>query len=333
MNKLLESVLKPKTADFVGINLGSYYVKGFVKKDNKIKDYFIEKAGDLSTLIKKIWQEKKINTQSVKISLKSPATLVRYFPFPRVDKKKIKQALYYDLNKHIPFSPSDVYFDFSILDETSPAEFFLLLAAAKKELVDDILGKFEKEKLEVTGINLDSICLMNLFLNGYQNVPPANLCILDIGHLFSTLTIMKKGVPFLTRDLKFGVKDVIQVISFVKNMSIADAEKWMAAVKGSREFLEPAQDSFSNLCREVKSSFDYFEVNKGERIEKMYLTGGLVSLPGFDTVFHDFSGVTIEALQLKFYDNHNEWDLEKNFSDEKMKLFKHSFSAALGLMV
>jgi type IV pilus assembly protein PilM len=321
--QLFNNLLKKKQEDFVAINLGNYYLKGVVVSGGKISEFFLKEKGNLQRDLNQIWQEKKIATNRVKISIKDRLTLVRYFSFPRVEKKKLRQVLFYELNKHIPFAAEEVYFDFSVLEE-NPQGQFLLLAVAKKELINNIIDTFEKEKKEILEISLDSICLVNVFLNYYKELKASNICILDIGHDFSTLSLLRKATPFITRDLTFGMKDVLGVISHVKN--IANPASWIASKENHKEFLELSQDNLTGLWREVKSSFDYFEVNKGERIDKLYLTGGLAYINGIDSFCKEHLDTQIDFLD-------NLLNLKGSLSQENFSRIKHSMAAVSGLAI
>jgi type IV pilus assembly protein PilM len=325
MIQLFNNIIKSKAESFVAINLGNRYLKGLVVKDGKVSDFFLKPRKNISEDLKVIWQEKKISTNRVKISLKDHSSLVRYFAFPKLDKKKLKQTLFYELNKHIPFSPEEVYFDFSILEELSPNEVFLLLAVAKKEFVNSTIDIFEKEKKEIINISLDSICLINAFLSFYKEESKINAAIIDIGYNFSTLTIFKKGIPFMTRDLTFGAKDILGVLSNIKNIPASDIDTWIANSANHKEFLELSQSNIASLSREAKSSFDYFEVNKGERIEKLFLTGGLAQVKGISTIFSDYLDTEVGLLDnLQILTSLT----DKNFND-----IRNNFSVASGLMV
>lgn len=323
--QLFNSLFKKETQDFVGINLGNYYVKGLVVRAGNVTDYFIKEKKELPATIKQIWQEKNISTNKVKLSVKDHSTLVRYFNFPKIDRKKIKQTLFYELNKHIPFSPEEVYFDFAVLEE-NPSDLSLLLAVAKKELINNIIDVFEKEKKEILDISLDSICLVNVFLNYYKEEKKINTSILDIGYGFSTLTVLRGGIPFMTRDLTFGTKDILSIISHVKNIPVQSIDGWVMTAGNHKEFLELAQDNIAALCREVKSSFDYFEVNKGERIEKVFLTGGLSSIGGIEMQFKEH--LECEVLFLD-----NLLNLKNAFNQEKFDATKNTFSVSSGIIL
>ncbi|MFA5270988.1 MAG: pilus assembly protein PilM [Candidatus Omnitrophota bacterium] len=325
MIQLFNNIIKRKDESFVAINLGNRYLKGLVVKDGKVSDFFLRPRENIAEDLKAIWQEKKISTNRVKISLKDHSSLVRYFSFPKLDKKKLKQTLFYELNKHIPFSPEEVYFDFSILEEISANEVFLLLAVAKKELINSTIDIFEKEKKDIVNISLDSICLINTFLGFYKEEKKMNTATIDIGYNFSTLTIFKKGIPFMTRDLTFGAKDILSVLSNVKKIPVGDIDAWVANSANHKEFLELSQNNIASLSREAKSSFDYFEMNKGERIEKLFLTGGLAQVKGISEIFADYLDAEVALLD----------NLEglSAINDSKFNDIKNNLAVASGLML
>jgi len=122
--------LKKSSEGFVALNLGNYYLKGVIAKDNTVSEAFLEKYTDLATGIKQLWADKKITTNNVRLSLKNPNCLVRYFNFPKTERKRLQQALYYEINKFIPFSAEEVYFDFFVLKVSGFSQVFILLAVA-----------------------------------------------------------------------------------------------------------------------------------------------------------------------------------------------------------
>ncbi|UCD15810.1 MAG: pilus assembly protein PilM, partial [Candidatus Omnitrophota bacterium] len=128
------------------------------------------------------------------------------------------------------------------------------------------------------------------------------------------------------RDLEFKTKGVFEVVARIKNLSAPDIEEWVHSSKGRTEFFEVIRASISGLCKEVKNSFDYFEVNKGERIEKMYITGGLSSVPEIGAFLKESLEVEVAVL-----DNLENFNIP--FSDENFKRFKNSFSVAFGLSI
>ncbi|MFA7677051.1 MAG: pilus assembly protein PilM [Candidatus Omnitrophota bacterium] len=329
MIPLQNRFLKPSGDSFVGIDMGNLYLKGLIIKEGKVTDYFMEKKEALAETLKKVWGDKKISERKIKISLKDPACLIRYFPFPKMEKKRLKEALFYEMGKFIPFSPEEVYYDYFVLKENNPSEFLILLAVAKKEFLDGILEDLKKVNLKVSEITLDSACLINFFLDNYKEKVNDNVCILDIGYKFSVITILNKGTPFLTRDIKFSAQDIFQVISRTQNIQICDVQEWLKSSKSDQLLSDIVQDSFSNLSKEIKSSFDYFEVNKGGHIDSLYVSGGLSDIDGVFKVLSDFLEVKINILEAMPV---SQDIFSSSFPRENFQSIKQGFPAVFGLM-
>jgi Tfp pilus assembly PilM family ATPase len=129
----------------------------------------------------------------------------------------------------------------------------------------------------------------------------------------------------MTRDLTFGAKDILGVLSNIKNIPAGDIDTWIANSANHKEFLELSQSNIASLSREAKSSFDYFEVNKGERIEKLFLTGGLAQVKGISAIFGDYLDTEVGLFDnLQILTSLN----DKNFND-----VRNNLAVASGLML
>jgi Tfp pilus assembly PilM family ATPase len=109
-------------------------------------------------------------------------------------------------------------------------------------------------------------------------------------------------------------------------MPLAEIEKWIGLGQNHKEALELTQDTITSLCKEVKSSFDYFEVNKGEHIEKLYLSGGVTYISGIDSLFKDYLGIEVDFLAKAA-------NVNISVGGKDFQNMKNSFSVALGLVL
>ncbi|MCM8819667.1 MAG: hypothetical protein NC925_02615, partial [Candidatus Omnitrophica bacterium] len=125
--------------------------------------------------------------------------------------------------------------------------------------------------------------------------------------------------------LTFNVKDIFGVISNLKNLQLNQVESWIFSLHDKNALLELIQENIINLYKEMRTSFDYFEVNSGENINKIFLTGGLSSADILGKFLKDILGIDLEILSLG--------SNSEVFSDEKFKTFKNSFSVAFGLYI
>ncbi len=320
-------LIRRNTQAYTGINLGSGFIKGVTVRQGRVTACFVEPKGEISDTIDILKKRKAIEEKKIKISLKDSSCLVRYFSFPKTDKKKLKQAIYYQLNKYIPYPPGEVYFDYAVLKEISPSQDYILLAVAKKNYIQEILAIFTKKGLSVSEITLDSISLINLYLNRYPEDEKINSCLLDLGHSFSTMNIFEKGVPFLSREAKFCTKDIIDII--VRTKEIKNSEDFFSSIcVRIGKFFDIVEEEVSSWCKEIRNAFDFFELNREDKIDKLYITGGLASAPGLTDIFSKQLEVPTEVFEPCSQDAPG---LRAVFKDEKMKFFKNNLAVSFGL--
>ncbi|MBU1125618.1 MAG: pilus assembly protein PilM, partial [Candidatus Omnitrophica bacterium] len=125
---------------------------------------------NLIDTIKKIKAEFSI--ESAVISFSGTSTVVRYAQFPKMTREELAQALRFEAQKYIPFTLSDTYVDGYILKDDLPGnKMSILIAAVKKELVNQRLKMFEDAQLKVEIADLDSLACANSFLLNYSDDP------------------------------------------------------------------------------------------------------------------------------------------------------------------
>jgi type IV pilus assembly protein PilM len=294
ITKLLDTIdkfLGTRGNEFVSLDLGGEYIKCLLTKDSKIEDIFIEKnkgQGIKSAL--DLLTKHGLLSKEVRISLKGPDTLIRYIPFPKVDKSNLRESFTYELSKYIPFSPESVYFDIFTLDENySKDEFLILLAAVKREFIDSLLRGFEEKRAKIAQITLNSLALMNLLFTTEKL--ESNLAIIDIGFSSTLLNLIRKDTPYLSRDIKLSGRNLLEKISKAKHLDKEEVEKILIDRGLEGEFSEIGEEVFFELSEEIKNSLDYFEMNVGEQIQNIYLTGGISAIKGIEKIMSTSLGL------------------------------------------
>ncbi len=289
---MINNLFTPKR-EVVCIDIGFKYIKGIFFSEGKIVEFFQEKREGQELPLANILKKYKLLSKKVKLALKGEDTLIRYIPFPKVEKKKIKEVVQYEISRYIPFPKEEIYFDVFVLDNNyGKDELLLLLAVIKKNFLDDLIKKLEKEKIDCQEINLQSIALLNLFLK--SETTKVNTAIVDVGRESTLLNLVKGTIPYLSREAKVGGNTLCEKIASLKNLSLDGSEDFISNPDNSKEVIEIGESFFNQIVEEIRNSFDYFEVNTGERINKVYLTGGITKIKGIEAAISSSLDVRVE---------------------------------------
>lgn len=298
------AVGQPVDRSCVGLNMGfsSFKaVKLHLSKDAaELTDYrVINNQLDMEETLKKATQE--LGVKSVNFSLSGQQALIRYIDFPRMSQQELKQALKFEVQKHLPFSAAEVNFDAFILRNNLPDnKMKVLLAAVKKELLDQRLKLLRSAGVEVGIVEIDSLSLANAFNFNYlddPNVKSKAVALLNIGSALSNLNIVEDGMPALSRDIPLGGNNLTQKIAEVFGTDFKEAEVIkLNPQKHPADKMNTALDAvLSRLAHEVRSSFDYFESRSVVSVERIYVSGGASMFSGFNQLLMGHLGIPVDT--------------------------------------
>ncbi|MFH1771599.1 MAG: pilus assembly protein PilM [Candidatus Omnitrophota bacterium] len=280
-------------SDFVCLDMGSRIIKACCVKKNLISDIYIEKNTNNVESAIELLKKNHLTSKRVQIAVKGPDTIIRYVTFPKIEKSGLREAFGYELSKYVPFPTDSLYYDIFILNENySKDELLILLAVARKELIDGIIDAFEREKITVSGITLGGLALINLFC--VNNNQDTNIALVDIGYSSILLNLLKKGIPFLSREIKISGKSIIERFSKSEDTDKETAEKKLIELNDPKSFTEIEGEILFELADEIRNSFDYFEMNTGEQIQEIYISGGFSNIRGVEETLSPLLGIKLK---------------------------------------
>lgn len=249
------------------------------------------------------------------LSLKSPVTsvsgkgtLIRYIDMPRMSINELKKSFSLEVDKYFPFDQNSIYTDCSILDpKNKDKKMAVLIAAVKKEMIDERLKVLAAAGLEPQQVTINAIAVANAYqrLANRQNADSADKnkncakAILDIGDSVSNLMILKDAVPRFTRDIFIGSQEITKRISNALGITMEEAERLKREPGDQLENIyDICESTISNWVSEIRLSLDYFITEKNIQVDELLLTGGGSMLSGIEAMFE-------KNLDLKV----RKWDL------------------------
>lgn len=321
----------------VGLDIGTETTKiiilKFLKEQIELCDYYLEATNlplkGILNNIKPSYEKEPLN-----ISCCGPQTVLRYINFPKMDKEELRQALKFEAQKHIPFSLTEMNLDGYILKDDLPEnKMLVLIAAVKKEFINQRIKLIEEAGFKINIVDIDSIALVNAFNFNYppDNAPSQKaVALLNIGSSVSSLDILERGIPYLSRDIHIAGSNFTQRITDVLSVDLKAAEELKVNLGKEDEMSKKTQVALepvlSNLNDEIRVSFDYYENQGSSTVSKIFLSGAGSSLWGLkDALANSLS------IEVEYWDTLRKINLSKNIDSQKIKTVASKLAVAVGL--
>lgn len=261
----------------------------------KVKNWGIEPIdnNNASEAIKKLFLKVNIQTSQVYTALSGQGTLIRFIKMPRMSINQLKDSLLLEADKYFPFSKDQIYLDCHILGNPKESKMDVLVAVAKKDLIEQRLDLLESLGLQQNFVGINAVALATAFSRLKQapddtqdheaKISQKGIALIDIGELKTSLIVLTGGNPRFTRDISFGAKEFTHKISSAMGLEFKEAEHLKKDPKEKFADIQLAcQPVFSGLAAEIRLSFDYFRSESHQDVHEIYLMGGSANIPGLD---------------------------------------------------
>jgi type IV pilus assembly protein PilM len=323
----------------IGVNSCKFIALAKMGDKYEIQAWGIEpiETGGLVQCLKTIAAKYSLPNKSPVSSVSGKGTLIRYIDMPRMSLDDLKKSFSIEVDKYFPFDQNSIYTDCSILDPKSKdKKMAVLIAAVKKEMVDERVQALLGAGLEPQQVTINAIAVANAFqiLGSGEKVAEVSdksknhaKAILDIGDSVSNLMILKDGVPRFTRDIFIGSQEITKRIMNTFGLSAEEAEKLKRSPGEQAEnVFNTCESTIMNWISEIRLSLDYFITEKNIQVDQLFLTGGGSMMQNLETLFEKNLDLTVRK-----------WDLLSDLSfapnAAKEEIAKHAprLSVAIGL--
>jgi type IV pilus assembly protein PilM len=336
--------------DVIGIDIGSSSVKLVQLRESKggyqlvtlgmallpaeaIVDNAIMDSQSIIEVIKSLVESLKVKTKNVAASVSGHSVIIRKIQLPIMTEEEMEASIQWEAEQYIPFEISEVNLDFQILgpDANDASQMDVILVAAKKDFVSDYVSLFRECGLNPVIMDIDCFTVENVFEANY-GVEDEIVALIDMGASSMNVNILKGGMSVFTRDIQVGGSAYNEEIQKRLGLNNEDAER----VKLGGEIEDVSADAVAaiiddateSLTQEVQRSIDFFSATSSdEKVQKVYITGGVAMVPTVRESLANRLGVDVEIMdpwrQISYSD--------KDFDPEYLQAVGPIFTVAAGL--
>ncbi|OGY07219.1 MAG: hypothetical protein A3D24_00210 [Candidatus Blackburnbacteria bacterium RIFCSPHIGHO2_02_FULL_39_13] len=254
----------------------------------------------VSTAIKKLISDSKIQAKQVNISLSESLVFTRLIQLPLLTDEEVASAISWQAEPYIPIPISEAVIDYQVVARkdpgtNDPGKTEVLLVAAPKTLVETYIKTVNLAGLDVTSVETELISLS-------RSIAPVDQTILlvDLGTSSTDLAIVKKGQLVLSRSIPTGGDVITRAVSSGLSLSLNQAEEYKKAygLRGDqlegkvKSVIEPA---FRLVIDEMKKIIQYYknEVDKDDQVGLVVVSGGGASMSDVTTALSQNLGLEI----------------------------------------
>jgi type IV pilus assembly protein PilM len=309
--EILERLFKTKAPALIGCDISSSSVKlveiaDAGKNVYRVERYSIEPLprdavvdGNINNLeavsdcLKRGWKRMGTNIKGLALALPTAAVITKKIVVPAGQmENELELQVETEANQYIPFALDEVNLDFQVIGPApnSPDDVEVLIAASRKEKIEDRVAAAESAGLKAMVVDIESFAIQTAFELIERALPDngkdQNIAIVDVGTTMMNLNVLRNGQSIYMREQPFGGNTLTQEIQRAFGMSPEEAEaaKRTGGLPDNYdvEVLAPFMDT---LGLEVARALQFFFTStQFNQVNHILLAGGCAAIPGIDEV-------------------------------------------------
>ncbi len=284
--------------------------------------------------LRRMLEEYPLKGFTVFVNLPMEKAVIRNITFPFNDLEKIRSAIPFEAEENIPFRMDDLSMDFQSLRSTNPEEGRILLAAAHKQLLREILSALQECGIQPARMGLEANALFECY-KYFNRVGGESVIQLDIGHSKTIINVIRDNFLVYTRCITMGTADIYRDIASAQKITVREAAKLfedlsldLTSLENNlqrdfyktlglsrprlRRIYDKTIESVDQLAEQVAITLKSFAVEYGDvEFARMLVSGGGANLAGIGMLLSRRFNVPV--VSLPFLPDYTEQKIQSQF--------------------
>lgn len=264
-----------------------------------ITDGNIEKFDEVADALRRLIKKSGTKTKNVALALPASAVITKKISLPSgLSEQELEVQVESEASQYIPFSLDEVSLDFCVIgpSKNSPDDVEVLLAASRREKVQDRQGLAEAAGLKTTIIDIESYASRLAASRLIETLPnqgkDALVALFEVGALITSMQVMRNDEVLYERDQAFGGAQLTQLIVRQYGFSLEEAESKKRSGDLPDDYAVTVLGPFvESMSQEIGRALQYFfSSTPHHRVDHILLAGGSAPLPGLTEAVSQHSG-------------------------------------------
>ncbi|WP_295456564.1 pilus assembly protein PilM [uncultured Thiodictyon sp.] len=212
---------------------------------------------------------------------------------------EMENQIQLEADQYIPYPLEEVNMDFDVLgtSQANPDMVDVLLAASRRENVDDHVSALEVAGLTAAVVDVEAYAMENacslILGNRGEGLAERTVAVADVGAATTTLHVLHEGQVVYTREQNFGGQQLIDEVQ--RRYSLPREEAAQKIVDGDvaedydTEVLSPFKEA---LAQQITRALQFFYSGSTfSRVDQVILAGGTAGILKIDELVEDRLGL------------------------------------------
>ena len=250
-------------------------------------------------MLKSLLAKSNVTTNRVMASLPNSAVFTSVIEMPKIPESELKTAIEFEAKKYVPLPLEEVALSWSILEDKHPhvgkdtnlghlkptndSKNRVLLTAVPSAVIDNYLRVFQLAGLEPIALEIEALSLIRSLVGEDTNT----ILVIDVGAKSTSINLVESGYLRLSKNLNVGGDTVTTSLAQSLSVNFGRAEQFKKDFgltgQGQQipQVMRPILDIIKNESQQLISLFE----SRGERVDKILLSGGGSKLPNLKEYF------------------------------------------------
>ena len=254
-----------------------------------LSDGSVENMEQVADAIRRALMKSGTRTKRVALGMPSSAVITKKILLPSgLSEESLEMQVESEASQYIPFALDEVILDFCVIGPAanSPEDVEVMLAASRKEKIEDRIAVAELAGLKAVVMDVDSYAarsaIARLVAQTEKGGKDKIIALFQIGATTTHISVLLNDQAVYEREQAFGGNQLTQDIVRGYGLSFEEAEKKKKNDDLPEGYVEDLLNPFlESAALEVSRAIQFFFTSTPyTRIDQIYLAGGTSTLPG-----------------------------------------------------
>ncbi len=270
-----------------------------------VSDGNIEKFDEVAEALRRLVKKSATRTKNVALALPPSAVITKKITLPDgMSDQELEVQVESEANQYIPFSIDEVSLDFCVVgpSKNSPGDIDVLIAASRREKVQDMQGLAEAAGLKAVILDIEShasrLAASRLIAALPNQGVDTMVALFEIGGLTTSMQVIRNDEVLYDRDQAFGGAQLTQLIVRQYGFSAEEAESKKRSGDLPEDYMSAVLRPFvETMAQEIGRTLQFFYTSTPHnRVDHILLAGGSAPLMGLTEAVTQSLGVACSVV-------------------------------------